>query len=235
MVKKATAPADDSATAEIKPLDAGLLRIQGANQEVETAHLEYLDAKTEAKLRKKIWENAVERLRKVIRQETEPLPLFDGVKSLEEQLEDEADEDERAQNPPADHTAEYERGYQDQTCKMAPCDLAAIEAIKVFRERQADGSFVPHWTGWGEFTVGLADGRSVTVVYDPAWSDDTAHFEFHGKAVSESGFRSHFEHFPGGKRPTQPLAEWCKQFAESLVVEQAGRGKKNSRKKKETA
>ena len=84
MAKKATAAVDDSAMAEVKPLDAGLLRIQEANREVDERREEYLEAKQKAKDLKGLLEGAVEHLREVIRQETEPLPLFDGLDQPEE-------------------------------------------------------------------------------------------------------------------------------------------------------
>jgi hypothetical protein len=73
------------------------------------------------------------------------------------------------------------------------------------------------------FNFELPTGQKVTVDYNSrAFSKDSIcpHLEFHGEAISETGYRSHF--FGNFTNPIEPPIEEVENLAKQLIEEWSG-------------
>ena len=73
------------------------------------------------------------------------------------------------------------------------------------------------------FNFELPTGQKVTVNYNSrAFSEDSIclHLEFHGTAISETGYKSHF--FGDFTNPNEPPIEEIERLAKELIEEWSG-------------
>lgn len=154
---------------------------------------------------------------------------------------DEADDEGEGRSPST--AARWEAMFaRNPGAYTTPSDLRRRQLIADFRTREAAAASVgeqpvPKWGLWSEFTVKLASGDVVNVCYEPGEvkGDDAIgyfadHFEFIGEATSHTGYRSHYQNFD--KKHPRPgdvsLAEWAREFVESLYVERELEKKKRA-------
>jgi len=73
------------------------------------------------------------------------------------------------------------------------------------------------------FNFDLPTGEKVTVNYNSRYFSEKnicLHLEFHGKAISETGYRSHF--FGSPNNPFEPPIEEIEKLTKSLIEEWSG-------------
>lgn len=120
--------------------------------------------------------------------------------------------------------------------KMKPIDM---EALRAEGERQRAAKIAVYantpWAGSRTIDFVLDDGRPVSVKYTaPGGGFMDVHLEFHGPAVSPTGYRSEFPREPDGGFIGTPEA-YCKALAERLAVECAAEEKQRARRERAKA
>ena len=87
------------------------------------------------------------------------------------------------------------------------------------RNRREDFPLV----AWYSFELSLIDRQKVRVTYDGVTYNqghpNAVHFRLYGKAISETGFRSHFTYLPAVEEYVTPY-DYAKELSEHLWQEQ---------------